>query len=283
MDKQRIKATQCLFSRRPKAPRIVVQEDVGIAEVFLYDVIGIWGIEAETFAREIAALNVELLRVRINSPGGDVFDGVAIHNAIARHPARTESWIDGLAASAASYIALAADEVIMVENALLMIHDPWSIAIGSASVMRKEADILDTVAEVILGIYAKQTGLSREALLGLMADETWFNAEKALEEGFVDRIAEAKEVAAPEEETTAAQFTLNMFKNTPDRYRHPVRDARGPGPQGVEAALRDAGYSRRDAKAIVAGGIKQLGRTRDAIAAQVEDEAIELIRNIFKH
>lgn len=269
MDKDKIKATRCLFTRRARAPRISVQDQVGIAEVFLYDVIGPWGIDAETFSREIAALDVELLRIRINSPGGDVFDGMAIHNAIARHPARTETWIDGLAASAASYAALAGEEIFMADNAMMMIHDPWSMTIGNAADHRKEADVLDKISETIVGMYARKTGLEADELKDMMAEETWFNAEEALDQGFIDRVVEPQ---IAEEEAPAAKWNLKVFRNSPPELRKARREVRPPEPAEVEAALREAGYSRNDAKAIIAGGVKAVGRPREATSADGEEE-----------
>jgi len=273
MDKDRIKATRCLFSRRAKTPRISVQDQVGIAEVFLYDIIGMWGIDAETFSREIAALDVELLRIRINSPGGDVFDGMAIHNAIARHPARTETWIDGLAASAASYIALAGDEVFMADNALLMIHDPWSFTLGNARDHRKEADILDKISDQIIGIYARKTGMEADELKDMMAEETWLTAEEALDQGFVDQVVEPQ---IAEEEAPAAKWNLKMFENSPPELRKARREVRTPDSAGIEAVLREAGFSRNDAKAIIADGVKAVGRPREATSAQARSEAEEI-------
>lgn len=164
------------------------------AEIVIYDQIGydFWtggGVTAKSFSKELQALDpsVNEILVRINSPGGDVFDGIAIYNRLKQHKAKKIVHIDGLAASIASVIALAGDEIIMGEGALYMIHLPWTMAMGNRMDFDNTAQRLMDVEEQLLGIYAKRSGLDRSEIRAMLEKETWFDAEEALEKGFVDR------------------------------------------------------------------------------------------------
>lgn len=167
------------------------------AEIRIYEEIGAWGITAQQFANDLDALGeLAALTVRINSPGGDVFEAFAIHNALQRHPARITVYIDGLCASAATLIALAGDETRMVENGHFMIHEPWTYAGGDAEDLQRSAELLDSIAQQIVDLYAKKTGLDSDAIRSLMKAETWLTAAEALESGFIDVIDEPLRVAA---------------------------------------------------------------------------------------
>jgi len=185
--------------------------DAGEAEILIYDEIDpFWGTGAKDFAEGLKALGaVTTIHVRINSPGGDVFDGVAIYNQLAQHSAKVIIHVDGLAASIASVIAMAGDEIHLAENALMMIHDPWSFTGGTAADLRAMADLLDTVATTIVTTYAARTGRDAEDIRAMMAAETWMDATEALDQGFADLITEAKRMAA--------RFDPQAFgfKNTP--------------------------------------------------------------------
>lgn len=180
------------------------------AELRLYDEIGAWGITSKNLVAELDALGeITTLTVRINSPGGDVFDALAIHNALSRHPARVVVHIDALCASAATLIALAADEVRMADNGMFMIHEPWTVSMGNSAELLKQSDLLDTTAENIVGIYARKTGMDPTELRDLMRAETWYTAEQALAAGFVDAIDEPLKMAA------LISHNLNQFRNRP--------------------------------------------------------------------
>lgn len=170
------------------------------AEVFIYDQIGEgWfteGVTAKRFAQELAALKVSSIDLRLNSPGGSVFDGTAIANAIERHPATVTAHVDGLAASIASVIALAADKVVMAANALFMIHEPRGGAWGTREDMQKMADVLAKVTDVMVGVYGRRSALTDEEIRAAMAAETWYTAEEALEVGFADEVTEPTQAAA---------------------------------------------------------------------------------------
>jgi len=124
------------------------------------------------------------LSVRINSPGGSVFDGFAIYNLIKQYAGDVTVYVDGLAASAASVIAMAGDKIVMADNALMMIHDPWAMSMGSADEMRQAASLLDKIKDSIVGTYATRTGMGAEEISAMMVAETWMNATEAKELGF---------------------------------------------------------------------------------------------------
>ena len=129
------------------------------AEVLIYDEIGAYGVSAKGFLAELGALPDGVpIDLRLNSPGGSVFDAVAIYNALQRHDGTITAWIDGVAASAASYVAMAGDEIVMPENAFLMIHDPSGLVMGTAEDMRAMAEALDKVKGSLVSGYAAKSG-----------------------------------------------------------------------------------------------------------------------------
>lgn len=169
-------------------------------EVLVYGTVGndeFWDdVTAKDFAEKLNEnKDVKTINVRINSPGGSVFAGQAIYSMLKRHKADVNVYIDGLAASIASIIAMAGDTVYIPKNAMMMIHKPWSIAIGNSDEMRKEADVLDKVGESLVAAYQEKTGLKESEILQIMADETWYTGSEAVEKGFAD-VLEEKEVAA---------------------------------------------------------------------------------------
>lgn len=175
--------------------KIVAKENA--ATVWLYDEIGPWGVTAKMFADELkAAGNIQRINVQINSPGGDVFDGLAIYNALVKHAATVDVEIDGYAASIASIIAMAGDTIRIADNAMMMIHNPWTIAMGEASDFRKTADTLDQVRDQLIKTYAKRTGQSAEALGQMMDAETWLESGPAVEQGFADEVLGEQRLAA---------------------------------------------------------------------------------------
>lgn len=171
------------------------------ADIYIYEDIGegwFGGFTALQFKAELDELgDVETLNVYINSPGGDVFDGVAIYNQLRRHKAKVVVEIDALAASIASLIAMAGDEIYMAENALLMIHDPWAMAIGTERDMLKVAEDLRLVKNATLvSTYVKRTGLKASKISEMMAEETWMSAAEARENKFIDDVTAEKRMAA---------------------------------------------------------------------------------------
>ncbi|SNS05275.1 ATP-dependent protease ClpP, protease subunit [Antarctobacter heliothermus] len=178
------------------------------AEVLIYDEIGAYGISAKGFLAELGALpNDAPIDLRLNSPGGSVFDAVAIYNALIRHAGTVTVWIDGIAASAASYIAMAGDEIVMPENAFLMIHDPSGIVMGTAADMRDMAGTLDKIAASMTRGYAAKSGKSESEIAALLTAETWFDAQDALDAGLATRLSEPVRIAA--------SFDIGRFRNAP--------------------------------------------------------------------
>ena len=154
------------------------------AEVVIYDEIGAWGIDSKYFIEEVKTITSSDVLLRINSPGGSVIDGLAIHDAIKRMPQKVTARIEGLAASIASVIALGADEVLMSENSLFMIHNVWGGETGGAKEMRKAADLMDKMGDRLVNIYVSKTGKEESEIREWMNDESWFTADAALEAGF---------------------------------------------------------------------------------------------------
>jgi ATP-dependent Clp protease, protease subunit len=185
-----------------------IRARAGGTEIAIYDEIGAYGVSAKGFLAELGALpDGTPIDLRLNSPGGSVFDAVAIHNALKRHEGPVTVWIDGIAASAASYVAMAGDEIVMPENAFLMIHDPAGLVMGTAEDMRAMAQALDKVKGSLLSGYAAKSGRAAEEIGVLMAAETWLDAKDALELGLADRLAEPVRIAAA--------FDIGRFRNAP--------------------------------------------------------------------
>lgn len=235
----------------PGMLRLAADDGADESEVFIYGDIGGWwgGVTAEQFAKDIAALDVETINVRLNSPGGLVFDGVAIYNALVTHKARVVINIDGIAASIASVIAMAGDEIRIAEGAHVMIHKPWSFAMGDAAVMRKEADVLDKLEDGLIDIYAARTDQKRSQLQDWMAAETWFRGQQAVDEGFADTMVPAKKKEKEKKDSHAASAILPLFSKAPADVIDPSEvplDVRE-----FERLLRDeAGFTNAQAKRI---------------------------------
>ncbi|MEG2264104.1 peptidase [Hafnia paralvei] len=179
----------------------------GSADIRIYDEIGMWGITAKQFSDELSAVGqVNQIDLHIHSPGGDVFDGIAIYNLLNKHPAQITVYIDGLAASMASVIAMAGDKVVMPENAMMMIHKPWGISGGNANEMRDYADLLDKVEGVLIPAYASKTGKSTDELSSMLEGETWLNGRECVEQGFADELLPALNAMARMESKRIEDF-----------------------------------------------------------------------------
>lgn len=178
-------------------------------EVLIYDYIGRDGVTAKQVIKSLATIDEGDVHIRINSPGGSVFEGMAIFNAIRRQGNRIVTHIDGLAASMGSVIALAGDEVRMAGNALMMIHNPWSLAIGDSEDMRREAELLDKIKKQIVDIYMERSGAARSDVEALMDLETWFDSEEASEFDFVDEVEGDRDAQA--------SFDLSVFQRVPEQ------------------------------------------------------------------
>jgi len=189
-------------------------QGAAVAEIRIYDEIGFWGTDAKTFIAQLdaAAASATEVIVAVNSPGGDVFDAFAIYNALRRHAGKVTARVDGVAASAAGLVVMAGDQVVMPENAMLMIHNPWTIALGSAADLRSTADMMDKARDGILAAYRRKSGQTDEELTAMMDAETWLTALEAQSLGFCDVIEEPVRLAA----STNAAGLLARFRNPPE-------------------------------------------------------------------
>ena len=176
-----------------------------VVDIYLFDEIGAYGITAQDFINEIKEYKDTSINLRINCIGGDVFDGMAIYNIIKKRNSKTTAYIEGIAASMGSVIALAADEVVMAENSLFMIHNAWGGAMGEAEDMRKTASVLEKISGEIANIYQKKTRLLYDRITSMMDEETWLNAKEAYDLGFIDTISDSIKVAA--------KYDVSKFKN----------------------------------------------------------------------
>lgn len=210
--------------------RNAAPDATGPAEVLIYDEIDSWfGVSAEQLARDIAALDDSRdLVVRINSPGGNVYDGVAILNSLRGHPGKVTVVVDGLAASAASVIAMGGDEIVMNRNSELMIHNGRAAVVGGAEDMRKMADRLEAVNANLAAIYTERAGGTVEDWRAVMAAETWYSADEAVEAGLADRV----ETGSADARAIAAKFDLSVFA-------HAGR-AHAPAPPAIQTPSAEA-------------------------------------------
>ena len=186
----------------------------GPAEIRIYDSIGWWGVTAKDFAGELDAIQADEITLRINSSGGDVFDGFAIYNLLRDHPAKIRTIVDGFAASIASIIALAGDTIEVHEASVVMIHDPWGVGIGNAEELRALADVLDkTIAGPMAKIYSDRMEKPIDEIRDLMKSETWYTGEEAVESGFASKLitSDSSEDAA----AANAGRDLSGFRNPP--------------------------------------------------------------------
>lgn len=177
------------------------------ATLYLYDVIDpYWGVGAAEFNKALAGLNGKKVTLRVNSPGGDVFDGRAMAAAIAQH-GNVHAVIEGLAASASTYVTAACATVTIAAGSFYMIHEAWTMAYGNKGDLTQTAALLGKIDDSIVADYAKKTGKSNDEIIAWMQAETWFTAEEAVENGFVDSISEVAKVEN--------KWNLSAYNNAP--------------------------------------------------------------------
>lgn len=171
----------------------------GSAELLIYDEIGLWGIDAQWLVRDLMDIGNDDLLVRVNSPGGDVFEGIAIMNALRGHRGTVTAVVEGLAASAASIIAIGgADRLVMRPQAELMIHDAWGLAMGNAAEMDSMKDQLDRTSDSLAAVYADKAGGTVDDWRQAMRDETWMSADEAVTAGLADAVEDARDEDVPD-------------------------------------------------------------------------------------
>ena len=194
--------------------RVAAAADKGTVDVYIYDVIGFPFIEAQDLLYQIPS-DAKTVNVHLNTPGGDIFEGVAIYNQLLAHSGEVNVFVDSLAASAGSLIAMAGKNITMKPASFIMIHNGWSRIAGDSTDLRAEADLLDKINVQFADVYAKRTGKTRAEMLAFMDKETWFTADEAVEIGMASNKWDGKEdKSAPQ-----AFFDLSVFANTPETLR----------------------------------------------------------------
>lgn len=176
---------------------------------------------ASSFQKDLKALgDVNQINLHVNSPGGSVFEGIAIGNMLKQHKAKVTAHVDALAASIASVIVASCDEVIMPENSMLMIHNPWTLSMGNAKELRKQADDLDKIAESSVITYLSKSGekLTEEKIKQIMDEETWLSADEAYEYGLCDAVESANQMVA-----SVSNKLFETYQNVPDELLKPTQ------------------------------------------------------------
>ena len=232
-----------LFFARSMGTSFDVRASTDATEIDLYDEIGFWGTTAKDFRDRINGAGDIVLK--INSPGGDVFDGISIYNDLLAHPGRVRVEITGLAASIASIIALAGDEVAIAENGFFMIHNAWTIALGNRHQLADVVSLLGKIDDALARTYVARTSIGIRSVKQMMDDETWMTGKEARENGFATEILGA--------EAPKARFDLSLFANAPKALAwdesepeefKTIRDVE-------RRAMRDAGWSRSTVHAAI--------------------------------
>lgn len=231
-----MKADRRLFNLTKGAARFEAKaptESIPRSQVYLYDEISYFGVTAGDFVAELAYLNGADFDLHVNSPGGDVFDGLAILEVLRAYPGEVTAYVDGIAASAASFILMGASEVVVGRNAEIMVHDAWGMCMGNAADMVDMAARLNSMSDNIASIYSLKAGNASSEWREIMRDEGWYTGQAAVDVGLADRVA--GDVAVND-----LAYDLARFKNhrSPEPIREPER------PVVDVAALFDNAYRK---------------------------------------
>ncbi|WP_283612327.1 head maturation protease, ClpP-related [Mycolicibacterium poriferae] len=250
-------------------------DDPKTAEVEIYDdIIPFFGVDATSFRNELRALgdDVENIDLHVHSRGGNVYEAVAIMNALRQHDAKVTTTVDGVAASAAGFIAVgASDELIMAENAELMAHLPWVMAMGDANDMRKAAERLDQIGNNIASIFAEKAGGSVDEWLAVLTEETWWSAQEAVDAGVADRVLKTPKRKAAAKSGAKNRLDLSVF-NHAGRSAAPAPrkpEAHNQNPPSVDPAA-EVEKGKEPTVALSESALQKLGLNADA-----DDSAIE--------
>lgn len=245
------------FFARAIGTRFDAKADATGTQIDLYDEIGYWGTDARSFRAKLKEATGDIT-LRINSPGGDVFDGIAIYNDLLAYDGKVKVEVVGLAASIASIIAMAGDEITIAENAMFMVHNAWTIAVGNRHDFSDTAAVLTKIDDALARTYAARTKTGIRQIKTWMDDETWLSAKEAVDAGFATAMGSKQE--------PKARFDLSVFAAVPDALKW--RDDTGeetPTKRDLERALtQDAGWSRSKARAALRVVETDDGATRDA-------------------
>jgi ATP-dependent Clp protease protease subunit len=233
-----------------------------VLDISIHDEIGMWGVSAADFMADLKAHSeARVINLSIHSPGGSVLDGLAMYNSLKSHTAKVFGKVDGIAASAASFVLMAADNIAMPEDSFLMIHNAHGVAIGDADAMRETADVVEKLQDSIVNIYASRSGKDADEIRAMMKEETWMNASDALSHGFIDTITNPINVAAK-----IGAFK-NYFKSMP--VENDVNPDSIANERDFEKCLRDSGISKTLAMSLVS-------RAKDIFTGDPEDTGAEL-------
>ena len=229
-------------NRRQGKFHVASKAEADEATIYLYDMIvnsddeAEWwgGVSPQSFVKALNEISAGTIHLRVNSPGGSVFAARAIEQAIREHKSKIVVHIDGLAASAASFLIMAADEIHMAPGSFLMIHKAWTWMAGNADDLRKEAGLLDQIDGSLAKTYARRSGQDEAEIAAWMAAETWIDAEKSVELGFANVVADE---AAPKD--AAVAWNLSTYAHAP-AAPHPPKDQPPPKPDVDRDALHRA-------------------------------------------
>lgn len=228
--------------------------------ISIHDEIGAWGVTSKEFISALSGVKTGKIKLKIDSPGGDVFQGIAIHNALKQHSAKVDGHVDGLAASIASIILMACDTINMPTNTFLMIHRASSIVWGNEEEMLKMADTLKKIDATLCNVYMEKSGAKKADVIKMMNDETWLNADEALAAGFCDTVGEPSAINA--------KFNLSKFSHVPQAVAAMNMITKPENERDLEAVLRDSGLSKKDALTAVAS--LKAEALRDSGAEEIE-------------
>lgn len=240
-----------------------------VARVDLMDEIGMWGTTASDFVSQLNDIDTDEIDLHINSPGGEVWDAIAIYNALQDHDAQVNVTVDGLAASAASVIAMAGDQILMNKFSELMIHDAWGLCVGNAADMQDTASMLDRTSSNIAGIYAAQAGGSVDDWRAAMADETWYSADEAVAAGL------ATKVAGKGGKTAKARFDLTVF-NHAGRANAPAPELVTPDAK-TRDTVSDSSKEKQENRRMQPEHLEAIGLAEDATDDEVTTRLAELV------
>lgn len=238
-------------------------------DLLIYDVIGWPYNDVKELVTMLSDIKSQTITVKINSPGGDVFDGTALANALLQHPAKIITKVEGLAASMASVIAMAGNEIQAFSNSMMMIHNAWSFTYGNQYELMDMVELLKKIDGNIVDAYHTKANVGKREIIQMMKDTTWLTAKQAKDKGFVDTIIELK--------AAKAAFDLSIFGNVPDDFIDNKENKLTE--REIEKAIRDVyDLSHKEVKAILAGCRK----SKDEAESEEDTELLTIAQNTLK-
>jgi ATP-dependent Clp protease, protease subunit len=243
----------------------------------ILDEIGFWGVQAKDFKASLDGIKGDTLDVEVNSPGGDVFAGLAIFNMLRNSGKTINMRVMGVAASAASLIAMAGDTIEMPSNTFMMVHNPWSVAMGNADDMREAADVLDKIGGSLLSTYCKRTGQSEDDMKAMLAKDTWLTADECLEKGFATKVTDPVSASASfdmerADLPAAVKAVFAMAQKTPEQIKAEADTAAAAEVERLAKEKADKDAADAVAAAAAAAAIKAAANPE--VAKTIQDAAI---------